>query len=83
MLQQIKKAVGFNDVKSICDKSASIIDVFTRTINELSEVNNQAKEAVNVRNEQITKLEIEKSKLNDVINHNTKVANKLNLILSE
>ena len=83
MLEQIKKVVGFNDVKSIIDKSTSIVDVFTKTIDELTEVNFKAREVVSTRDNQISKLEEEKLALDNVINNNTKIVNKLNLILRD
>lgn len=71
------------DVKGLTKSSANVLDVFTKTVNKLTEINSQALEGVNKRNLEIQKLSKESEDLRVLRASNNKVIDKLNQILKD
>lgn len=71
------------EIKRLHVDSANIVDVFTRTVNGLTVVNNEIEKSVENRVKRISKLEEEKSVLVTLRESNEKVINKLNAILKD
>jgi hypothetical protein len=72
-----------DEVKSLSNKSSNIVDVFTKTVNKLTTVNEQASKAISRREEEMSKLEGEKVALGAMVASNEKVITKLNSILKD
>lgn len=68
-------------IEQLQNKSRNTLDIFTRTVRELTEINSEAKAEVQIRNEKINSLIDEKNTLIDVINENEKVISKIQNIL--
>lgn len=68
-------------IEQLQNKSKNTLDIFTRTVRELTEINSEAQAEVAIRNEKINSLIDEKSALIDVINENEKVISKIQNIL--
>lgn len=68
-------------IEQLQNKSKNTLDIFTKTIRELTQINEEAKTEVHVRSEKISELIDEKITLIDVINENEKVISKIQNIL--
>lgn len=68
-------------IEQLQNKSKNTLDIFTKTIRELTQINEEAKVEVNVRSEKINNLIDEKNTLIDVISENEKVISKIQNIL--
>lgn len=72
-----------NSVASLKNESEDILNIFTKTMTELSEVNAAIDEGVKKRQHRITKLEKEQIELRSISHSNTKVIKKLVSILED
>jgi len=70
-----------NKINTLLDKSAGYLDIFTKTVQNLNEVNSQIEGAIQSREDQIKTIEGEKAILNSLKNDNTKIVEKLRKIL--
>lgn len=68
-------------IEQLQNKSKNTLDIFTKTIRELTQINEEAKAEVSVRSEKISSLIDEKNTLIDVISENEKVISKIQNIL--
>jgi len=70
-------------VEQLESRSANILDVFTKTVNDLNKVNDEAvKEASNRRTEAQHLLD-EAASLDTVVTNNSRVIGKINSILND
>lgn len=70
----------FNKQEALKSKSKSILDVFTKTINKLSEVNKEISSENDLKQLKISQIEKEKEELNQILLENNKVISKLSSI---
>jgi hypothetical protein len=68
-------------IEQLQNKSKNTLDIFTKTIRELTQINEEAKIEVTVRSEKISSLIDEKNTLINVIYENEKVISKIQNIL--
>ena len=68
-------------IEQLQNKSKNTLDIFTKTIRELTQINEEAKIEVTVRSEKISRLIDEKNTLINVIYENEKVISKIQNIL--
>lgn len=71
-----------NPVKSVTDKSSKILDVFTKTVDDLKNVNTEVDGHINAQEEEKRKLEENLAALNEVKVQNSKVIEKINKLFS-
>lgn len=69
-------------IEQLQNKSKNTLDIFTKTVRELTEINAEAKAEVQIRNEKINSLIDEKNTLIDVISENEKIVTKIQNILN-
>lgn len=82
MIKNLKNAFQ-SEVASLQSKSNNILDVFTKTIKDLQEVNKEIIDATLQRNIKIAELQSEQEKLESVLTTNKKTIDKLNSILQD
>lgn len=71
------------EIPTLQKESANIIDVFTKTINDLDLVNDKISNAWSARNNKIAELEKEQKALEDTKKTNNKIRDKLTSILKD
>jgi hypothetical protein len=64
------------------DKSSKIIDVFTKTVSDLTVVNQEIDQEREVKINQLQEINQELTSLNDVKTSNDKIINRINTILN-
>jgi len=67
---------------SLADKSTKILTIFTKTIEDLKQVNQQAEAEIAEKERIINEAQEEKSSLQDLTLENNKIINNINSILS-
>ena len=72
-----------NKVKQLQSKSDNILDVFTKTVNDLSKVNDEAVREASNRRAEAAQLLSEAESLDTVVTKNSKVIGKINSILND
>lgn len=70
-----------NSVQSFKSASDNILSIFTKTVNDLNNVNFKINDNIAIKNIKITKLAEENVALLDIRTSNDKMINKLNEIL--
>lgn len=83
MKKLIKAIKSFftSDLESHKNSSSNILDVFTRTIDDLTEVNSGIELSIQSRVKTIDKLQDEGSQLTKLRESNSKIISKLNSIM--
>jgi predicted HAD superfamily Cof-like phosphohydrolase len=69
-------------IEQLQNKSKNALDIFTRTLNELHAINEEAKTEIDKKTESITRLVDERNAMSDVIVKNREVISKIQNILS-
>jgi hypothetical protein len=64
------------------DKSSKIIDVFTKTVSDLTVVNQEINQEREIKINQLQEINQELTSLNDVKTSNDKIINRINTILN-
>lgn len=72
-----------NKVEQLEAKSASILDIFTKTVNDLNKVNDEASREASNRKAEAAQLLSEAESLETVVANNSKVIGKINSILKD
>lgn len=72
-----------NKVEQLQSKSDNILDVFTKTVNDLSKVNDEAAREASNRRAEAAQLLSEAESLDTVVTKNSKVIGKINSILND
>ena len=72
-----------NKVEQLQSKSDNILDVFTKTVNDLSKVNDEAAKEASNRRAEAAQLLSEAESLDTVVTKNSKVIGKINSILND
>lgn len=72
-----------NKVEQLQSKSDNILDVFTKTVNDLSKVNDEAVREASNRRAEAAQLLSEAESLDTVVTKNSKVIGKINSILND
>lgn len=72
-----------NKVEQLEAKSASILDIFTKTVNDLNKVNEEASKEASNRKAEAAQLLSEAESLETVVANNSKVIGKINSILND
>lgn len=70
-----------NTVQRLKDRSQSILDVFTKTVSDLTLVNQQIETEEKLRQEKIASINLELKSLEETKTSNTKVIDRINSIL--
>ena len=86
MKEIINKIINWfngDNVSQLTNRSLNALTVFTKTINELTEVNSEIETSVKFKNEEIEKLQEETKVLAEQEVINTKIINKINNLLEE
>ena len=68
--------------ESLAKKAGSVLNIFSKTVNDLTDVINQAKEQVKVKEEEIIAAQAEKESLEKVASDNQAIVDKLKSMLS-
>ena len=69
-------------IEQLQNKSKNTLDIFTKTIRELTQINEEAKTEIDKKTESITRLVDERNAMSDVIVKNREVISKIQNILS-
>jgi len=77
----MKNLLTGNSVKKLQQKSASILDVFTSTVNQLRTVNETVEKEAVIREMEKERIEKELSELQTIKSNNEAVINKISKIL--
>ncbi len=83
MINKIKRLLNNDVVSSLSNRGINAIAVFTKTINELTEINSEIETHVKFKHEEIEKLKYETQELTKQEEFNTKIINKINNLLEE
>ena len=83
IIELIKNLLNNDVVSSLSNRGISAIAVFTKTINELTEINSEIQTVVELKHEEIEKLKYETQELTKQEEFNTKIINKINNLLEE
>jgi len=70
-----------NTVSSLQKKSAGILDVFTKTVNQLTDVNNQLADLSVEKQAKIEKLDAEVKDITNTITNNYKVISNIRKVI--
>lgn len=70
-----------NTVQRLKDRSQSILDVFTKTVSDLTLVNQQIETEEKLRQEKIASINLELKSLEETKTSNAKVIDRINSIL--
>lgn len=68
--------------ESLAKKAGFVLNIFSKTVNDLTDVINQAKEQVKVKEEEIIAAQAEKESLEKVASDNQAIVDKLKSMLS-
>ena len=71
---------GKNVIDQLAKKSQKTLDIFNKTITELTTQNQDIDSEINTRDEQVKQLKAEQETLNTIKNTNAKVIEKINKI---
>lgn len=82
-MANIKEAILGNPVTKLQETSTTILDVFTKTVNDLEKVNKNADTEISARQEAIKKAQSETEILNAVKTKNEKVIAKIARIFED
>ena len=74
----LKAAIFGNQINKLQEQSKTILDVFTKTVTDLTEVNNEADQLSKQKEEEKKKLEEEITSLGNIKADNQKVIEKIN-----
>lgn len=74
----LKAAIFGNQINKLQEQSKTILDVFTKTVTDLTEVNNEADQLSKKKEEEKKKLEEEITSLGSIKADNQKVIEKIN-----
>lgn len=66
----------------LAKKASSVLNIFNKTVNDLTDVINQAKEQVKVKDEEIAAAQAEKESLEKVASDNQAIVDKIKSMLS-
>ena len=77
MIKTIKKAFGGDPIDGLSKDSQGIVDIFTRTVDDLKELNTQIDIHSVERENAIKKLTLEMEKLSSIKGDNEKVISKI------
>lgn len=72
----------FTTSESLAKKAGSVLNIFNKTVNDLTNVINQAKEQAKVKEEEIATAQAEKESLEKVASDNQAIVDKLKSMLS-
>ena len=81
IIELIKRLLNNDVVSSLSNRGISAIAVFTKTINELTEINSEIQTVVELKHEEIEKLKYETQELTKQEEFNTKIIAKINQLL--
>ena len=68
-------------ISGLIDRSSKIVDIFTKTVSDLTTINAEAKISIEDREAEIKRISEENQRLNELIGGNQKVIDKITNIL--
>ena len=83
MINKIKQYLNNDVVSSLSNRGTAAISIFTKTVKELTEINSEITTCAKFKHEEIEKLQYETQELAKQEQFNTKIINKINLILED
>lgn len=81
MFENFRKITPNEEVSLLKEKSSNILNIFTNTINELTEVNLEIEDSIDERNQKINELKEQESILSLLKENNQKMIDKLYSII--
>lgn len=72
-----------NNVAKLQQKSDNILNVFTQTVQDLTLVNGDVDQELEIRNEEIKRIQSEQDQLTIVKNNNQKMISKINTFIND